>query len=482
MEKANIKVLGFLPLLAVVVGSMVGSGIFNSPADLGRQANPGWIIVSWAITGIGIFAMVRIFQYLAARRPELEGGIYSYAHEVAGEFVGFNSAYGYWWSSLLTNLAYLFAIPKVLSNYIPLLAKNKWAAFILASALLWAYYILIRVGIKTAGITNVIITILKLTPLLFVIAVTIFMFKPELFGGLFSTTLKGTGTGASPWQQINGSFGVMVFAFLGIESAVVISGKARNSRHVGAVTLTGFIAALTIYVLVSTLTMGAAPANEIVNAPSPLGAVLGYAVGGFGEHFLNFGFLFSVMGAFLSWLLIAAEVPYISAVRGSSFPRIFTRINRRATPVFSLTVTNIITQTVLIILYTFSTSADISASGNAPLLQNLYFAAISLTVACVIVPYILSSVLGIKEALYEKITAPVVYGVLGVAFFLWVFVAMFKYAAAAVFIYATGAVVRFFVHREHKKKFPLSEIIFYAAMLVGCIAAAYFISQGAIRF
>ncbi len=480
--KPNIKVLGFFPLLAVVVGSIVGAGIYNSPADLGSKANPGWIIAAWAVTGLGIFAMVKIFQYLAGKRSDLEGGIYTYAYEVAGEFVGFNSAYGYWWSSLLTNLAYLFAIPKILSNYIPALADNKWAALILASTLLWGYYLLIRAGIKTAGIANGVITILKLTPLVFVILVTIFMFKPALMGDPFATILSGTGETVDSWQQINGSFGVMVFAFLGIESAVVISGKAKNAGDVGRVTLLGFIITLTVYVLVSTLTMGAAPAREIVNASSPLGAVLGYAVGSFGRHFLNFGFLFSVMGALLSWLLLTAETPYISVVKGGSFPKAFARINQRATPVFSLTVTNIITQVVLILLYTFSISADIGARGNAPLLQNLYFAAISLTVVCVLVPYVLSSVLGIKQALQERSTAPVVYALLSIAFFLWVFAAMIKYAAAAVVIYTTGAIFRFFVHRQRREKFPLGEIVFYALMLGGSVVVAYFIGRGQIQF
>lgn len=482
MDKTNIKVLSFFPLLALVVGSIVGSGIFNSPADLGTKANPGWVIVAWLITAVGIFSLVKIFQYLAYKRPELEGGIYTYAHEVAGEFVGFNSAYGYWWSTLFTNLAYLFAIPKILSNYIPVLSSNKWAAFILASFLLWVYYLLILAGIKTAGVANVFITILKLTPLIFVIGVTILMFKPSLIGDPFSATLNGTGAVVGFWQQINGSFGILVFAFLGIESGVVISSKARNPRDVGRVTLLGFIITLTIYVLVSTLTMGVAPAKEIVNASSPLGTVLGYAVGSFGRHFLNFGFLFSVMGAFLSWLLLTAETPYIPAVKGRAFPKAFAKTNQRATPVFSLTVTNIITQVILILLYMFLTSADIGAQGNAPLLQNLYSAAINLAVICALVPYVMSSLLGIMQAYREKITRPVIFAILSLVFFLWVFVAMAKYAAAAVIIYMTGIIFRFFVHRERGEKFPLGEILFYIIMLLGSVVVAYFIGKGEIRF
>ncbi len=482
MEKTNVKVLGFLPLLALVVGSIVGAGIFNSPADLGNKANPGWIIIAWAITAVGVFSLVRVFQYVNNRRPDLEGGIYTYAREIAGEFTGFNSAYGYWWSSLFTNLAYLFAIPKILSYYFPVLASHKWAAFFLATVLLWLYHGLILSGIRTAGMTNVFITILKITPLIFVVGVTIFMFKPSLIGDPFAVVLNSNGQTTGVWAQIGGSFAITVFAFLGIESAVVLSGKAKLAKDIGRVTLIGFLITLTIYVLISTLTMGVAPAREIVNASSPLGAVLGYAIGGFGRHFLNFGFLFSVMGALLSWLLLTAEVTYSSAKTDGSFPRAFTRINQQATPVFSLTLTNIITQVILILLYTFSKSADISAAGNAPLLQNLYFAAISLSVVCVMVPYILSSALGVRMALREKIKTTVVYGVLSGVFFFWVFLTMAKYLAAAVVIYTTGAIFRFFVHRERKEAFPRVEVIFYLVMFLGSLVVSYYVGNGLIQF
>lgn len=382
------KVLGFFPLLAIVVGSIIGAGIYNSPADLASKANPGWIFIAWLITAIGVFSLVKVFQYLANRRPELEGGIYSYAREVAGEFAGFNSAYGYWWSIIFANLAYLFAIPKVLSNYFPLFAHDKWAAFLFTSMLLWGYHILIWAGIKTAGITNSVITVLKVMPLLFVVFVTLFRFKRSLIGDPFSTSLSSTGELTNFWHQISSSLGITVFAFLGIEAAVVISNKARRSRDIGRVTLLGFIITLIIYIFVSALTMGVAPAHEIINASSPLGAILGYAIGSFGMHFLNFGFLFSVAGAFISWLLLAAETPYICAVQDGAFPQKFAKSNDRATPIFSLTITNIITQIVLILFYAFSTSPDITARGNAPLLQNLYSAALSLSVICSLIPYL----------------------------------------------------------------------------------------------
>jgi arginine:ornithine antiporter/lysine permease len=482
METKQTRVLGFLPLLAVVVGAIIGAGIFNSPADLGRLANPGWIVVAWAITGVGMFSLARLFQYLAETRPELEGGIYSYAREAAGEFVGFNSAYGYWWSAIFTNTAFFYAIAKIGSYYLPGLGQSKWAFFLLASALLWIYTGLIWTGIRAAGMVNLAITVLKLVPLIFMVLAAAFFFKPSLMGNPFSAVLNGTGRTVGFWQQVSGSFGVMVFAFMGIEGAVAVSGKARDPRHVGRVTLIGFLITLVIYVLVSTLGMGVAPAREIVNAASPLGAILGYAAGDFGRHFLNFGFMFSVLGALLAWLLITAETPYSAAVRDGAFPRAFARTNRRATPVFSLFVTAAITQLILGLLHVFSVSPGIAASGKAPLLQNLYSGAISMSVICALVPYILAAVLGIRQALHDGNRAPLVHAALSIALFAWMFVSMAKYTAAAIVVYATGVVLRLRVHRERGQGLPAGEILFYALMLVIAAWVVFLVSRQRIRF
>lgn len=482
MARTETRVLGFLPLLAVVVGSIVGAGIFNAPADLGRMANPGWIVVAWTITGVGMFSLAKIFKYLTDRRPELKGGIYSYAREVAGEFTGFNSAYGYWWSALLTNLAFFFAIAKILGLYLPFLARDKWAAFALASVLLWGYAALIWAGIRTAGAANLAITLLKLLPLVFVALLSAFLFKPELVGDPFSTTLKGTGAIANGWRQLGGSLGVMVFAFMGIEGGVAISGKARSARDAGRVGLIGFLITLVLYVAVSTLALGAAPASEIVNAPSPLGAVLGGAMGGFGRHFLNIGFLVSVLGALLAWLLLTAEVPYSAAVRDGAFPRAFARTNAGAAPVFSLAVTAAISQLLLALFFLFSRSSDIGASGNASLLQNLYFGAISISVICALVPYVLSALLGARQAWRDGSAAPLVYAALSIALFAFMFVSMAKYTAAAVVVYASGFAFRLRVHRERQQPLPRGERFFYTVLLAASIAIVILISRGRIRF
>jgi len=482
MKQENVRVLGFTPLLAVVVGAIVGSGIYNSPADLARVANPGWIAAAWAITGLGMYALARTFQYLVRRRPGLEGGIYSYAREAAGEFAGFNSAYGYWWSALFTNIAYFFIVAKVLGLYVPLLARSKWAVFAFSSALLWGYAALIRSGLKTAGRVNVAITALKLVPLAVAAAAAVLRFRPALAGDPFAGVLASSGAPASAWSQLSAGFGVMVFAFMGIEGAVVISAKARRAADVGRATGIGFLVTLVIYVLVSTLAGGVVPAAEIVRSSSPLGTVLGEAWGGFGRGFLDFGFLFSVLGALLSWLLLTAETPSSAARERGSFPRAFARTSDRAVPVFSLAVTAGVTQAVLFLLCLFSRSADIAAPGNAPLLQNLYFGAISISVVCALVPYLLSALLGARLARAANERGPVIWAGLATALFAWMFAAMAVYTAAALVIYASGAALRLRFHRERRQPPPRGEVLFYALLLAASAVVLVLVGRGCICF
>lgn len=484
INKMNNKVLGFFPVLMLVIGSIVGAGIFNSPADLGGKANPGPIMVAWLLTGIGVFSIAMIFQFLSRAKPELEGGIYSYAREGFGEFVGFNSAWGYWWAAMFGNLAYFTAILKISSGYFPIIEQNKIVALLVASVILWSYYALIRAGIRVAGVTNAIITTLKLLPLLVVIFVCCIAFKPELFSGsLFSTTVAGSGTNVTIGNQVNDCFFVMLWTFIGIESAVVLSNKARSQKIVATATLVGFAVTMFIYVTVSTMSMGVIEAKKLVDSSSPLGTLLGSIswIGKPGQWLLDFGFLFSVMGAMLSWLLLASETPYIAAVRGNAFPKAFAGQNERATPVFSLTVTDIITQTVLILLFVLSDTGRIENSKSS-VLQNLYAAAISLAGIMILLPYLFSTIFGFRTALKERKYLYLVFAVLGTVYAVWVIYALRIYAAAAVILYTPGIIVYKIAKKERGEKLVWGELVTYGLLAIASIVSIYYIVQGQIKF
>jgi arginine:ornithine antiporter/lysine permease len=117
--------LTLLPLVALVVGSMIGGGVFNLPSDTSRGASPGAILVGWGITGIGMLMLAFVYQSLAVRKPELNAGPYAYAKAGFGSFVGFNSAWGYWLSAFLGNVAYAVAIFSALSYFLPVFGSGN---------------------------------------------------------------------------------------------------------------------------------------------------------------------------------------------------------------------------------------------------------------------------------------------------------------------------------------------------------------------
>ena len=174
--------LTLLPLIALVVGSMIGGGVFNLPSDMSRGASPGAIIIGWVITGIGMLMLAFVYQSLAVRKPDLNAGPYAYAKAGFGSFVGFNSAWGYWLSAFLGNVAYAVAIFSALSYFFPVFGGgNNLPSIIGASICLWLIHALVLKGIKQAAFVNVVTTIAKLVPLFLFILVAIIAFHWDKF-------------------------------------------------------------------------------------------------------------------------------------------------------------------------------------------------------------------------------------------------------------------------------------------------------------
>ena len=145
---------------------MIGGGVFNLPSDMSRGASPGAILIGWIITGVGMLMLAFVYQSLAVRKPELNAGPYAYAKAGFGNFVGFNSAWGYWLSAFLGNVAYAVAIFSALSYFFPVFGDgNNLPSILGASVCLWLIHALVLKGIKQAAFVNVVTTIAKLVPI-----------------------------------------------------------------------------------------------------------------------------------------------------------------------------------------------------------------------------------------------------------------------------------------------------------------------------
>src|SRR5688572_17740520 len=379
--------LTLLPLIALVVGSMIGGGVFNLPSDMSRGASPGAIIIGWLITGIGMLMLAFVYQSLAVRKPDLNAGPYAYAKAGFGSFVGFNSAWGYWLSAFLGNVAYAVAIFSALSYFFPVFGGgNNLPSIIGASLCLWLVHGLVLKGIKQAAFVNIVTTAAKLVPLVLFALIAIIAFNWDKFTFNFWGTADATGAGGlgSVVDQVKSTMLVTLWVFIGIEGASVYSARAANRSDVGRATVIGFIGALGIYVLVSLLATGVLSQPELADLKVPsMAGVLESLVGPWGAALINIGLIVSVGGAFLSWTLLCAEIPFTCG-RDGTFPKWFGEENANGSPAHSLWATNILIQAFLILSF-FSQSAY----------QFFYFIA---SVA-ILPPYVLSGAYALKLAL-----------------------------------------------------------------------------------
>src|SRR5262245_31721350 len=185
-----------LPALTMlVIGGMVGAGIFSLPRTFAGATGPFGAIIAWLIAGTGMYMLARVFQYLAERKPDLDAGVYAYAKAGFGDYPGFLSAFGYWIGSCIGNVSYWVLIKSTLGAFFPIFGDgNTIAAIAVASLGIWLFHFMILRGTQQAAFINTIVTIAKVVPILVFIVILIGLFRMELFqlnfwGGTVSQTL-----------------------------------------------------------------------------------------------------------------------------------------------------------------------------------------------------------------------------------------------------------------------------------------------------
>src|SRR5215510_8501008 len=202
--------LTLFALTAMVVGSMVGSGIFSLPRVFGTATGPFGAIIAWCVAAGGMYCLARVFQFLAERKPDLDAGVYAYAKAGFGDYPGFLSAVGYWFGSSIGNVSYWVLIKATLGAFFPVFGDgNTVTAIVVASVGIWLFHFLILRGVQQAAFINQIVTIAKILPILIFIVILIFAFKADLF----SANLYGGDLQGSVFDQVRTTMLVTVFVF-----------------------------------------------------------------------------------------------------------------------------------------------------------------------------------------------------------------------------------------------------------------------------
>ena len=473
MNESDTNKLGKTSLIGLVIGSMIGGGAFNIISDMGGQAGGLAIMIGWIITAIGMISLAFVFQNLTNVRPDLEGGIYSYAQDGFGDFIGFSSAWGYWFAAFLGNVAYATLLMSAVGNFFPIFkGGNTLPSIIVASFLLWGVHFLILRGVETAAFINSIVTVAKLIPIFLVIICMIVVFNFDTFkAGFYGMTSGGTGifSWGDTMSQVKSTMLVTVWVFTGIEGAVVFSGRAKSKKDVGTATVIGLVSVLVIYFLMTVLAQGVIQQNQIADLASPsMAQVLEHIVGHWGSVLVNIGLIISVLGAWLGWTLLAGELPFIVAKDGL-FPKWFAKENKNKAPINALLITNILVQIFLISML-FTDSA--------------YQFAFSLASSAILIPYMFSAFYQLKYTIEHKGHATVkqwAIGIIASIYAIWlVYAAGIDYLLLTMLLYIPGLFVYRFVQRNNHKPLTKGDYILFTVIIILAIIGIIRLAMGSV--
>lgn len=485
--------LGLGLLVALVVGSIVGSGIFGLPQNMAAGAGAGAILIGWTITGVGMLMLARVFQVLALRRPDLDNGVYAYARALSGDYVGFNSAWGYWVSAWLGNVGYLVAAFGALGYFFPAFGEGNTPAAVLgASVVLWTVHALVLRGIQGAAVLNAVVTLAKTVPLLLFIVLVAMAFQIDTF----RLDFWGSAKLGSVLDQVKSTMLVTVWVFIGIEGASVCSARAANRQDVGRATVAGFVICLVLLMAVSLLSLGITSQPELAGLKNPsMAGVLERAVGTWGAVLIYIGVIISVGGGFLAWTLLAAESLFTPAGDGVT-PRWLGQQNSRRVPAHALWLTNGIVQVFLLVTLLSKAS---------------YLALISLSTAMILVPYLFSAGYGLVLALratagrVPRVTAPapaaattaapatasatatgtgsdLPVAAIATVYCVWLlYAADWKYLLLSALLYAPGAAIYLWAKKQRAQRpFTPRELAVLGGLLLLALAAAYGLAVGSL--
>lgn len=454
------KKLGLSALTALVLSSMLGAGVFSLPQNMAAVASPSALLIGWAITGVGILFLAFAMLLLTRIRPDLDGGIFTYAREGFGELIGFCSAWGYWLCAVIANVSYLVIVFSALSFFTdtPELRLfgdgNTWQSIVGASVLLWVVHFLVLRGVQTAAGINLVATLAKLLPLGAFVALAALAFQLDTFRLDFS----GLALGVPVWEQVKNTMLITLWVFIGVEGAVVVSARARHKRDVGRATLLAVLSALAVYLLVTLLSLGVVPRSELAEMRNPsMAGLMVRLMGSWGEIVIAAGLIVSVCGAYLSWTIMAAEVPFLAATH-KAFPRLFARQNSNNAPSASLWLTNISVQVSLVLIWL--TGSD-------------YGTLLTIASEMILVPYLLVGAFLLKIAtrpLHKAVAiGACIYGI-------WLLYASGPvHLLLSVVLYAPGLLVSLYARRthQHDRSLKRREVALIGLLLVAAVPATW---------
>ena len=335
--------MGLWMATALVVGNMIGSGVFLLPATLAGTAGP-ISIVGWLFTGAGAVLLALVFANLGRALPR-QGGPYAYAKRAFGDFIGFQTAWGYWIAVWAGNAAIAVAFVGYLAVFWPEVGDSNLLGALVGIALIWLLTFTNVLGVREGGMVQLATTILKFVPLALIGVVGLFFidganYEPFAPNGA-SLSLLSTTAALTLW------------AFIGLESATVPAEEVKDPEHtIPRATILGTVLATALYIIATAAIMGLIPTDQLANSTSPFADAAAVVFGGAWDKVIALVALVATLGALNGWILLQGRVPMAAAEDGM-FPAQFAKVHgKRRTPVFGLVISSVLVTVLMLMNYT----------------------------------------------------------------------------------------------------------------------------------
>jgi APA family basic amino acid/polyamine antiporter len=340
---------GLTAATALIVGTIIGVGIFNLPTSLAAYGPIS--LVSMGLTTVGALALALLFAALSRRMPA-DGGPYAYARAAFGDGVGFANAWSYWITAWAGNAAIAVGWVLYVEQFINK-GHNRWLSIVLVLIGLWLPAAINLSGVRNMGWVQVVSTILKFAALVLMSTVGLFYIKSANYS-------PWNVSGLSTVSAIGGGMAIALFSYLGVETAAVAAGKVRDpDRNIPRATILGTVATAVVYLLSLIAVFGILPSSTLAESTAPFSDVANAMFGGtWAGTVLAIAVIISGFGALNGWTMICAEMP-LAAANDGLFPERFKRLSGNGVPAFGIVSSTVLASLAMILNYLGSTGATV---------------------------------------------------------------------------------------------------------------------------
>jgi APA family basic amino acid/polyamine antiporter len=360
--------LGLGMSTALVIGNMIGSGVFLLPSALASYGSVS--ILGWLFTSAGALLLALVFARMSRAYPQT-GGPYVYSRRAFGGFVGFQTAWGHWIALWAGNAAIVVAFVGYLAHFWDELGTNSVLAAVVGLLAIWGLTAVNAAGVLAGGMVQAVTTVLKLVPLVAIAVLGLFFIDVD-------NLREFNNSGDSVFGAVTSAATLTLWAFIGIESAAVPAEDVKDpERTVPRATILGTIVAAVVYILGTVAVMGIVPADALAESTAPFADAATSMYGDWAGDAVAIGAIISAFGALNGWILLQGQVP-LAAARDGLFPKVFARTSANGTPVVGLVISSVLITILMLMNY------------NATLVDQFTFVILLATLTALI-PYAYSA-------------------------------------------------------------------------------------------